>query len=60
MSYQLLERDNMPADVHVWENATIYPEESLSLKPSLYSKDLIWAHLATKTNVDGSFPCFFR
>ena len=56
VSYQLLEKGDVPADV--WENATIYPEESSSLKPSIYSMDLIWAHLATKTNVDGSsqFP----
>ena len=50
ISYQLLEESDVPADV--WKQAVIYVDDSAI--PHLYSMDVVWAHLATRTNADGS------
>ena len=36
----------------VWRQAAIYIDDSTS--PHLSSMDAVWAHLATRTNADGS------
>ena len=50
ISYQLLEESDVPADV--WKQAAIYIDDSAT--PQLCSMDVVWAHLASRTNADGS------
>ena len=50
ISYQLLQKSDVPADV--WRQAAIYVDDSTT--PHLYSMDVVWVHLAIRTNTDGS------